>query len=91
MWHVIVSTDVSRAIRGMGLPREAMLALLNRLYSLLESNPDPFRRQRDPAAPDTAFLYTYALFIGGRWRRFTFSVCDTIAEGQLHVESVSVI
>lgn len=88
MRDVKITPEFSRAFRGLGLPREASITLWNRLHEQLRNNPGLYTRDRDAARPDTHFLYKYALYIEGRWRRFVFSVCDSISPDFLIVETV---
>lgn len=89
MRRVIVSPEVVALLRALNLPRETLLALLNYLRDELLVNAAPYRADRDPADPDTLFRYTHALEVGGRWRLFVFSVCDSISPEHFFVEGVA--
>lgn len=90
MWHVVVSPAVARAVGQHAESRDVLLAVLNRLHDLLRTHPEQFSATRDPADPDTSFLYSHSLYVGGRWRTFVFAVCDTRAPGYLFVEGLAV-
>lgn len=88
MRHVIVSPEVVTALAALNLPRETVLALLNRLRDYLPANEALYRGDRDPADPDTLFRYTHSLYVDGRWRLFVFSVCDSVSPDHFFVEGV---
>ena len=88
MRHIIVSLEVVNALVAFNLPRDSLLAILNRLHEYLPANESQFRSDRDPVDPDTLFRYTHSLEVGGRWRLFVFSVCDSISPDHFFVEGV---
>lgn len=88
MRRIIVSPEVITALTAFNLPRESLLAILNRLHDYLPENEGQFRSDRDPVDPDTLFRYTHSLQVGGRWRLFVFSVCDSISPDHFFVEGV---
>jgi hypothetical protein len=88
VFHVIVSPQVSRALGQLVADRTALLRILTRLRDQLETNPAPYRGQRDPDDPDL-FEYVHYLYIGGQWFTFRFSVNDARATEYLFVEAVS--
>jgi hypothetical protein len=85
---IIVTPEVVRALAALKLPREVLLALLNRLRADLPGNEAQFRADRDPADPDTLFRYTHGIEVEGRWRLFVFSICDSISPDHFFVEGV---
>jgi hypothetical protein len=87
--RIIVSPEVVAALKAFDLPRESLLAILNRLHDYLPANEDQFRLDRDPADPDTLFRYTHSLEVSGRWRLFVFAVCDSISPDHFFVEGVA--
>lgn len=89
MFHVIVSREVSIALGQLGLDREVLLRVLNRLFDQLEHKSHEYRKNRDSEDPDL-FEYDHTFHGGGRWRSFRFSVNDVRAPGYLFVEGVSV-
>lgn len=91
MSKVIVTAPVSRRLRELTQgQRELILKLLNQLYYTLEDSGRVARHRsrRNPEDPDQ-FLYRHAVFNGGRWRTFEFSVNDTMATDHLFVVAVS--
>jgi hypothetical protein len=89
--HVIVMPEVSEAL-GMILPREPLLAVLNRLYDQLENHCERYRHRRDPEQPDDFFDYVvYLVISAGDWFTFRFTVNDKIAPDSLFVVAVSAL
>ena len=88
MPHVVVMPLVSQTLGQLSLSRQALLAVLNRLYSQLENHADRYRGHRDPEDPD---LFDYALYLveDGNWHTFRFSVDDRQATGYLFVVAIS--
>ena len=87
--HVLISPEVVAALAKVGLERDALLAVLNRLYDSLENSSERWRNNRDPDDPDFLFDYILILYDENRWVRFRFSVDDRLAEGYLSIVAVS--
>ncbi len=83
--HVLVSPEVVTRLRAIGLERDALLAVLNRLYDSLEYHSERWRNNRDPNDPDCLFDYVQILYSASDWNRLRFSVDDRLAEGFLSV------
>ena len=68
MSHVVIMQPVTAAL-GDILPRESLIAVLNRLYDQLSNHVDRYRGQCDPEDPD---LFDYFLWFsdGDEWRTF---------------------
>jgi len=90
-YQLIVPPEISRAIRGFGLGREAFLKLLNRLRQDLEYNAANYKQDRAPKDPDRYFIYHLILVDHGRHRHFRFTVDDASASNRLFVEAAEEI
>ena len=75
--------DISRAIGGFGLSRQALVALLVNLRAELEERADKYRSQREPAHPDLYFWCELIVWDQGRPRGFRFLVDDAHATDRL--------
>lgn len=80
---IILPPEISRAIHGFGLGREALLGLLNGLRRELENNTAGHRSRRDPARPDLYFWFGLTVWDQGRPRGFRFTVDDARAADHL--------
>ncbi len=84
-----VPPEVSRAIGGFGLGREAWLKVLNWLYrELEEGRVDSYRRdpgRRVVADPDRYFWCELTVWERGRPRGFRFIIDDATAPGYMLV------
>lgn len=88
MHRVEVMPSVSQSMGKIGLPREVLLAVLNRLRDQLENHADRYQGRRDPKEER---LFDYPLYVGDdeNWHTFRFSVDDHQAQGYLFVVAVS--
>jgi hypothetical protein len=80
---VIVPPEISRAIRGFGLGREALVELLNGIRRELEENADAHRHRRLPLHPDLYFWFGLTVWEQGKPRGFRFAVDDARATDRL--------
>jgi hypothetical protein len=82
---VIVPPEISRAIRGFGLGREALVELLNGIRRELEQITDNHRLRRHPLHPDFYFWFGLTVWEQGRPRGFRFTVDDARATDRLFI------
>ena len=84
-YRLIVGPEISRAVGGFGLEREALLRVFDLLRQELEERADNYRQQRDPAHPDLYFRFELTVWDHERPRGFRFTVDDARAPGHLFV------
>jgi hypothetical protein len=87
-YKLILPPDISRAIGNFGLGRQALLGLLNWLYSELEDHADNYRSNRDSTHPDLYFSCELTVWDQGRPRGCRFTVDDARATGILFLVAV---
>lgn len=78
-----VPPEVSQAIRGFGLSREALVTVLNWLYlELEEGHADSYRHNPDHRAPHDPERYVWGeltVWDHGKPREFRFTIDDATA------------
>jgi hypothetical protein len=90
-WRLIIGPEISQAIGGFGLDREALLRLYNVLRLELEVHADNYRQQRDHANPDLYFWFELTVWADDRPRGFRFTVDDARAPDHLFLAAAEEI
>jgi len=88
-WRTVITPEVRVALGECGLSREGLLLVQLALHHHLPKEVRRFRELRDPADPDSLFLFRVGFPDGALWHHFTFWVDDVSKPHHLVVENLA--